>query len=44
MVLFPLIDCKIVEMAFVLSLQSSYNRNSPKKDPTVTKYWSQKEN
>ena len=30
MVFFPLIDRKSVEMAFVLSLHSSYNRNSPK--------------
>ena len=30
MVFFQLIDHKSFEMAFVLSLQSSYNRNSPK--------------
>ena len=30
MVFFPLIDCKRLEMAFVLSLQSGFNRNSLK--------------
>ena len=37
MVFFPLVDHKSFEMAFILSLKSSYNRDSPKSDPIILK-------